>query len=83
MRVWIDYLYRSTAAYADFMAHLTEAISERQKRQQNALLENRLEDAKGLAHEIKVFTDMQQRFSNSVNEYQKQQNFERQVKKGE
>ena len=70
MRVWIEHLFNSTAAHADFLKYVSEIEVKLNKDMKNALLANETEAAKGFAHELKFYEGLRDLFKGEVREQQ-------------
>jgi hypothetical protein len=58
MRPWIAHLLTNSSAYGDFVVYTKEAVARLNKELTKAVLAEKPEAARGIAHEIKVYNEL-------------------------
>lgn len=69
MRPWIECIFNNASAHADFLTYIAEIEHERKAQMHKAVLENRLDDAKSLAFELKFYQDIGKMFKKETKEH--------------
>ena len=70
MRLWVETLYQNTSAHADFLAFLAETEKNVQEMIYNELTNSGATGkAVGLAHELRVYRNIRNRFKRDTNEH--------------
>jgi hypothetical protein len=75
---WLEYLLNNPAAYADFIAWLKSAEAELHKKLAKSVQDDKIEEARGLSHELQVyenirnFAERQLRERTAQNQYAEQ-----------
>ncbi len=72
MRVWIAHLVSNAHALNDFRVYMTEIIADLNKRLTPFVRDGKLEEAQGIAYEIKVYEDLRKAVSRELQEQHSQ-----------
>jgi hypothetical protein len=81
MRPWIEYLLNNANACADFIVYTKESEHELGKKIKEAIVEDKVEEARYLAHESKVYEEMRRRFEAELRERQSQSAYSQQYER--
>lgn len=82
MRSWIQHLITNEAATADFLSWTEEILSELTTRLTDAVCTERQDEARGLAHEIRVYETIRDRVRNERRERIAQIEYDQKTKGG-
>ena len=78
MQYWIDYLVSNAAACEDFIKWSKEAESNLSKAIATAVREDKMEDARSIAHEATVYGTLRKRIQAELRERQSQAQYDQQ-----
>jgi len=80
MRPWIEYLLNNQGMLQDFINYLKEVDVSLKANLSKAVMENRIEDARGLAYELQAYENMRKRFESERRERESQSTYNEQFK---
>ncbi len=75
MRVWIAHLISNSHALSDFQAYATEAIIDLNKRLTQFVRDDKLNEARSVAYEIKVYEDLKKAVNRELQEQRSQADY--------
>ena len=75
MRPWIAYLISNSHALNDFQAYTTEAVSGLNNKLTSLVLDGKLEEARSVAHEIKVYKGLKKDVNRELQEQRSQTDY--------
>ncbi len=75
MRVWIAHLISNSHALGDFQAYGTEAIIDLNKRLTQFVRDDKLNEARSVAYEIKVYEDLKKAVNRELQEQRSQADY--------
>ena len=79
MRYWQECLISNQAACDDFVKWAKDAEAELGKHLHKAITEEKMDEARGIAHEIEVYENMRKRFESEVRERVAQATYQQQI----
>jgi hypothetical protein len=72
MRPWIDVLFHNSAAHVDFLKYIDEVRNKLLELEHNFLVENKLDEARSAAFELRAYETIAKVFKRETQEHQKQ-----------
>lgn len=75
MRVWIAHLISNSNALNDFRLYTTEIIANLNKRLTTLVRDGKLDEARSVAYEIKVYEDLRKVVSRELQEQRSQTDY--------
>lgn len=72
MRPWIAHIISNAPAYNDFHTYVNEILAGLSKSLTNAVRSDKMEKARGIAHEIQVYEDLKKAVSRELREQRAQ-----------
>ena len=82
MRPWMNAIVHNSAAYNDFYDFTRKAVEALNIVLAKAVRDDEMEKARGIAHEIKVYKDLEKSITREVQEHNAQLTYNSQVKGG-